>query len=299
MNKRITILKLDQVAGPNALEVFQKYGVEAGVTGYAIKRGTEPFKLKGKFFAAQGIEPGGDLLDQMCCEYWTSTKAEGTIGKAYSIGGFEAKAEPTWESENGIRLVVPLEDIQDEIMSSYTIEGLNGEVKVVTYGEYPQSTFSVDESVKLTGLYENGVLKPTGKSYGAEGFDTERYYDGDKWHYEQDDYPEYEYNGEKYVLAKRAVYDNGDSRYFWSKVEPIEWLVDEKSGLAISRKCIVGGIPLKRNGVYLGNIDKTRVQKFIDNELSYDIQVKDKKLTKDIDNMMEEDILEEEKEKSL
>ncbi len=295
----MTILSLDQVQGDNMLDVLKNYGAAAAVTPYAVRRGTDAFILKGKYFAAKGIEPSGELLDQVVCEYWTSTKADGTIGRAYSMGGFSVNTEPSWTSENGIRLVVPLEEIQDKISDSYTIEGINGPVEVVTYGEYPQSIYKGDASRELFELYESGAMKPTGKTYGAEGYRVERFYDGDDRDYEQDEYNEYEYNGEKYVLAKRAVFDNGGDRYFWSKVEPIEWLVDEKSGLAVSKKCIVGGIPLKRNGVYFGNMDKTRVQKFIDNDLSYDIEPK-KVINKDIESMLEEEQEEEKaKEKSL
>ena len=284
MSKNFTILRLDQVIGDKRLEVFDNYGVDAEVTDYAVKRGTEGFKLKGKYFAANGMEPEGNLLDKMCCEYWTSTKADGTLGSAYSVGRLEAHQEASWDSENGIRLVVPLSEIQDDIIDSYTVSGKNGDVTVVTYGEYPQTVIIGDESKKLTELYEDGVMKPTGKSYGAEGYNVERYYDGNKWKYEESDYQEYELDGERYVLAERAVWDNGDSnRYFWSKVEPVEWLVDEKSGLAISKKCIVGGIPLKRNGLYLGNINKTRVQSFIDNNLVYDLMSQEKSLKKEMD----------------
>ena len=299
MRKRFTIPSLEQVSGDKMLDVLKRYGIVAGVTEYAAKRGAETYKLKGKYFVSKGMEPRGDLLNQTCCDYWTSTKADGSIGKAYTVSEFEINAEPSWTSENGIRLIVPLEDIQDEIEDSYTISGMNGDIKVVLYGEYPQSVVSHDEARELYRLYEDGVMKPTGKKYGAEGYSVERFYDGDERDYEVDDYLEYELDGVKYVLAKCSVFDNGFGRYFWSRVEPIEWLVDEATGLAISKKCIVGGIPLKRNGLYLGNINKTKVQKFIDNELSCDIEVKRNIVRKAIDGMMDETVEELENEKSL
>lgn len=296
MSKRFTILRLDQVIGDKKLEVFKNYGVDAEVTGYAVRRGTESFKLKGKYFAANGVEPEGSLLDKNVCEYWTSTKADGTLGAAYSVGRLDAHKEASWDSENGIRLVVPLSDIQDDIVDSYTISGKDGDINVVTYGEYPQTVITGDEKERITELYENGTMKPTGKTYGAEGFRVERYYDGNDFKYEETEYQEYELDGEKYVLAERAVFDNGDSsRKFWAKVEPIEWLVDEKSGLAVSKKVIVGGIPLKRNGLYTGNINKTRVQNFIDNDLAYDIQpTKKMNLDKNIDNDVDDMFMDEE-----
>ena len=60
----------------------------------------------------------------------------------------------------------------------------------------------------------------------------------------------------------------------WVEVTPVEWLVDEKTGLAITKKCILGGIPLSRKGIFLGDFEKTLVQDFIDNEFSYDVNKK-------------------------
>ena len=67
MIKRFTIPSLEQVFGNNMLDVLKRYGIVAGVTEYAAKC----------------IEPRGDLLNKTCCDYWTSTKADGSIGKAY------------------------------------------------------------------------------------------------------------------------------------------------------------------------------------------------------------------------
>lgn len=67
MIKRFTIPSLEQVSGNNMLDVLKRYGIVAGVIEYAAK----------------GIEQKGDLLNNTCCDYWTSTNADGSIGKAY------------------------------------------------------------------------------------------------------------------------------------------------------------------------------------------------------------------------
>ena len=77
------------------LDVLKRYGIVAGVTEYAAK----------------GIEPKGGLLNNTCCDYWTSTNADCSIGKAYTVGGFEITSEPSWTSENGIRLIVPIKEL--------------------------------------------------------------------------------------------------------------------------------------------------------------------------------------------
>ena len=93
MEKKFTVLRLDQIVGEGMLDVFKRYGCEAEVTDYAIKRGTVPFKLKGKYFAANGLEVESSLLNKKCCDYWTSTKVEGSIRKAYSYGRFNCNGE--------------------------------------------------------------------------------------------------------------------------------------------------------------------------------------------------------------
>lgn len=267
MNSNFTVLRLDQIIGPNQLDVFKRYGTESAPSMYAVRRGVEDFILKGKYYAAKNMEVKGTLLDKACCEYWTSTRVEGSIAKCYAFGKLDAIPEAAWSDNNGIRLVVPLDVIKDKITDSYTIQGEGGDVKVVVYGEYPQDVLKTEEKYEMNAVYNDGEAKPTGKTYSAVGYKTEMFYDGNERHFERDEYPEYEYKGEKYVLGKNAYFHNGDSRFFWAKVQPIEWIVDEESGLAITKDCIVGGVPISRKGVYLGNFDKTLVQDFIDSDL--------------------------------
>ncbi|MBP5678697.1 MAG: hypothetical protein J6X28_02585 [Bacilli bacterium] len=268
---KLEVLRLDQIIGDHALNVFSRFGKEASPTGYAIERGVNESILREKAFLAKGLEPIPSLLNKEYCEYWTSTKVEGTISKCFSYGGLEAKAEPAWNEDNGIRIVASLEELQPYIRNSYTILNNDKDVLVVTAGEYPQDVVDGEGRYLMNTLYREGSVIPTGKTYRAVGYRTELFYDGNSRHFERDLYPEFEYNGDKYVLAKTACFHNGDSRYFWSKVRPIEWIVDEDSGLAITKDCIVGGIPLNRKGVFLGDFDKTLVQDFIDNDFLNDV----------------------------
>lgn len=283
-NNKYTILSLNQVYGEGRLDVFNKYGSDAEVTDYAISRGTDYYPLKGKYFSENGLPVESPLLDKKVCDYWTSTKVENSACNCYSYGRVGINKEVVWSDNNGIRVVVPFEEIKGNITKSYTKDFGKGKVTVVECGEYPQRVLSYKEKEAIDELYENGELKPTGKYYSAWGYKNELFYDGTDRKFERDEYPEYEYNGMKFVKAKKAVYENGSRRDIWAVVEPIEWLIDDKTRLAVTKKCIVGGIPISRKGIYLGNFDKTMVQHFLSEEFAYDIYNKNV----DLKNMFEE-----------
>lgn len=283
-NNKFTVLSLDQVYGERRLDVFNKYGSDAEVTAFAISRGADYYPLKGKYFAENGLPVESPLLDKRVCDYWTTTKVDGSASKCYSYGRMGANKETAWDDNNGIRIVVPFEEIKNDIKKTHEEDYGKGKFTVVEYGEYPQRVLNYEEKQALNELYENGELKPTGKYYSVWGYSNELFYDGTDRKFERDEYPEYEYNGMKFVKAKRAVYENGDNRTIWAVVEPVEWIIDEKSRLAITKKCITGGIPLSRKGIYLGNFDKTLVQRFLNEEFAYDISSKKVEL----DNMLDE-----------
>ena len=278
--KKFSVLSVEQVFGDGKLDVFRKYGSDAEVTDYAISRGTDYFPLKSKYFIEKGIKIDSPLLNKKVCDYWTSSKVDGSMSKCFSYGKLGINQEAAWSDDNGIRVVVPFKSIKKEVIKSNTEDYGNGEVRTVLYGAYPQRVLNHLEMNYLDKALENGELKPTGKKYAAWGNKNELFSDGCERNFERDEFAEYEYNGVKYVKGNKAVFENGSNRRIWAVVEPIEWIVDEKTGLAITKKCIIGGIPLNRKGIFLGDFESTLVQDFIDNEFSYDISLTHKELDK-------------------
>lgn len=283
-NKKFSVLNLSQVYGDGKLDVFNRYGSEAEVTDYAISRGTDYYPLKGKYLKGKGLPSDSPLNDKKACDYWTSSRIDGSASKCYAYGKYGASPTAVWSDNLGTRVAVPVEDIKNEIVSSYTEDYGNGEFTTLVYGEYPIHVLSYDEKHTLDNLYKNNELRPTGKTYAAWGIKTELFFDGVERNVERDEYPEYEYNGMKFVKANNAVFENGGDRSIWAVVEPVEWLLDEKSGLAITKNCILGGIPLNRKGIYFGNFDNTMVQEFLDTEFVYDISNKDVIIKNSTDN---------------
>lgn len=265
--KSYTVLRMDQVYGNNKLDVFNRYGSETEVTSFAISRGTEYYQLK-------GVDNVSPLAGRYVCEYWTSTKVDNSVSKCYVYGRQKLSEEVAWNDNIGVRIAIPLDQIRDEIEGTYSEEYGRGEIKVVIYGEYPQEVLSTEDEKKLNDYYEAGQLKATGKSYSAWGYCNELFYDGTERVFERDQYPEFEFKGKKFVRAKNSVFENGTSRDIWVEVTPVEWLVDERTGLAVTKKCILGGIPLSRKGIFLGDFERTLVQDFLDNEFSYDVNKK-------------------------
>lgn len=273
--KDYSVLGLNDVFGNGKLDVFNRYGSEAEVTDYVISRGVEFYPLKEKDFIEKKMKVQSPVLNKNICDYWTSSKAGDHVSKFYTYGRLNLHADTAWSDNNGVRIAVPFEQIKDEIESSYTEDFGKGEVTTVIFGEYPQSILGLQEKIALNKLYENKELESTDKYYSAWGNRNELFYDGAERTFERDEYPEFKYNGMKFVRAKKSVFENGSDRIVWSIVEPVEWIIDEKSGLAITKKCIIGGIPLNRKGILLGNFDHTLVQEFIVNEFSKDILNKD------------------------
>lgn len=275
MKKHFTQLTLDQVYGPKKLDVFKRFGTEAAPTDFAEIRGAESYPLKGMYFAEAGTEIDPIFLNKKFCDYWLDTKGKNDH-KCFTYGKLSVEEEFVAEFTNGVRVVVPYDEIKDEIISTRTVDYGKGPVTIVTFGEYPQEELPRD----FYKTYESGEVKPIGKTVGVWGITCERFYDGDEIKFEKTESPVYEYNGQKVMPTKRAVFDTLSSRSVWVRVSPVEWILDEETGLCISKDCLLGGLPMSRIGLYL---NKSTVQKFLDNVFAYDI---DNSL--DLDMMVED-----------
>lgn len=135
-----------------------------------------------------------------------------------------------YEMMAGIRPIVPFQKIANGIISKCINE--DG-ILEVEYGYYPQNILISDEGEQtqwinntLYANYTNNVYKPN----------------------DMNSLSEHEYNGNRYIIfytmfSKQEAYSeklsDGSSvdpeKTYFIKVEPIKWLVDKKSGLAISK----------------------------------------------------------------
>ena len=78
------------------------------------------------------------------------------------------------------------------------------------------------------------------------------------------------FHKEKYSLSNGESYKNGD--IVWVEVQPVKWLVDEKSHIMITEKIIFAGVQFnKDNNYYTEDFDKTNIKAFMDRYLSKEI----------------------------
>ena len=284
-----SILRLDQIEGDNRLGIFDKVGADAEVTGFANYRGARSFPLIGKYFASQNLPVESPVLNKKCAKYWTSTKDPDSPLKCYAYGKAHTQTVTPRSDDVGVRVCVPIDEIKDQITDIETVDYGKGEVKVAKFGEYPKDLLSWEESRELNKLYESGEMKPTGKSYTVSGYRIELYYDGQEKHYEQDECEEYTINGKKYAKVQPAVYEDDifGRSYRWVEVKPIEWYLDEESGLAVSKDIIIGGMPMTRAPLYFGNFDNTIISDFLNEEFAIDSRIVENKKEM-IDEMLED-----------
>ena len=151
----------------------------------------------------------------------------------------------------------------------------------IEYGEYPQNAPSATMQKKLEKEYKKGMNK-TGRSYTFSSSPCDDF----KTLFKPITYDEYEYHGKKYIRVRaiaeypdyESILSNGlackDGDYFWVQVSPVKWLIDDKTGLLISKKGLVAGIGFGDVKYYDGmsyDFDKSELKKYLDTHMIHDL----------------------------
>ena len=125
-------------------------------------------------------------------------------------------------------------------------------------GEYPQT--KVDEELK----------KELNKAReGRDIFLTGKYYTSLYGEYEvPEKIAEYRYKGNQYVHIGYCF----DESIEWFKVEPIKWLIDAETKLAVSEKILVAGIKYDRLQL-INKYNSTSVKKYLDNYFGNELYI--------------------------
>lgn len=137
-------------------------------------------------------------------------------------------------------------------------------------GSYPQTIVSDEVERKLKKLYNKGTLGKTGHTFT---FDSRNYNEYDK-SFMPRTIEEYQYGGARYVRVQCLDSDPGilsnnekakTGEFYWVKVEPITWLVDEKKNIMVSERLLFSGIQFDNNNSYDGDFKKTFANKYLNN----------------------------------
>ena len=256
----LTFLTEEQVFGDSQLDILKKYGTKCAITDFSILLGGS---VSSDDYTIEGTS-GKDRTGL----WWTKSPHSGDVYVVHKGGGRNYLYHR--ERFCGIRPALPYSSISK--LTSNNVREKNG-ILEVEYGEYPQTVVSKKFGIMLETLLEaisySDKIKKTGKIYTINSYYCQSVI-------------EYEYCGKKYIrfvgnhkgegkmLSDGRIIQEGYP--YWVAVEPIKWIVDEKTNIALSKKIIFSGREFGINAVrYEGNFKKTEIKEFLDTILAKDI----------------------------
>ena len=273
----LTLLSEGQIWGNSRepqLEVIKKYGTQAAITDLCI--------LTGCYFDKFNIADNNYNIDEdrsltgRTSWFWTRSDDGDNDVRAVSKTGART-TNFRYERNGAVRPALQSSVISSKI-SPNRVRGYNG-TEEVEYGEYPQNAADSRMQNILESEYNRGMNK-TRRSYT---FDSVKYDDYDTG-FKPVTYEEYEYQGKEYIrikansdfggnkfkLSNGVEYRNGD--YVWVEVSPVKWLIDDRTGILISKKGLVSGIRfLDGRTNYKGDFDRTEMKEYLDRYMLRDL----------------------------
>ena len=269
----LTLLSGGQIWGnsnESQLEVIRKYGTKAAITDLCV--------LTGSYLCEDtdyNIDEDRSLTGRTSW-FWTRSDDGDNDVRAVHDAGFRF-SKYRYGRSGAVRPALQSSVIFSQI-SPNRVRGYNG-TEEVEYGEYPQNAADSRMQNILESEYNRGMNK-TGRSYT---FDSVKYDDYDTG-FKPVTYEEYEFQGKKYIrikansdfgdnefkLSNGVEYGNGD--YVWVEVSPVKWLIDDRTGILISKKGLVSGIRfLDKNTNYKGDFDRTEMKEYLDRYMLRDL----------------------------
>ena len=259
-----TFLTEEQIFGNDQLDILKKYGTKCAITDFSI--------LLGGYVLGDYYTSEGNSIKDRTGFWWTKIPFDNAVCVVGSFG------DRSWDDVDsrygGARPALPYSSISS--IASNKVRGRNG-ILEVEYGEYPQTIVLEDFARTLERAYLNRTINQTGKSYTTDSVK----YEDTHIPLQPRTHIEYEYNGRKYirfvgdsncsgrVLSDDRTVQNGV--VYWVEVEPIKWMIDEKTNIALSKKIIFSGVQFNRESNYKGDFSTTDIKKFIDEYFSKDI----------------------------
>ena len=250
----LTLLDVDEVSNPNTMiKVLGMYGLNAHATDLAMVTGCLPVS---QFSSVIGRS------------YWL--KANGCYLNQKIFDSDRGVTTVYCTERDAIRPVLLPANFKDVVANSYQVDlGFNVNIDVVDYGEYPQIAPRLSVQAELGENYVSNNLKTTGREYtfDAAGSST-------RYPFKPVTYPEYEYNGEKYIRVKvnslakfRFILSNSvhynDGEYVWIQVKPVTWLIDYENRKLISCDILLAGIPFTSEDNYTLGYEGSGIKEYL------------------------------------
>lgn len=251
------------------LEILEKRGTIAPITDFSI--------LLGGYVSNYHYYNNSNSLEDRSGWYWTSSDKDNDARVVCRDG--DCYYFRVNRRTGGARPALPYSSIRN--ICSNGVRGRDG-ILEVEYGEYPQKVASkrLQGELERSYNYNQSSIRKTGKTYIADS----RKYDEDNKKFSAQIIEEYLFDdGKKYVRVKANFYYDGrefklsngeiynDGDYVWVEVQPIKWLIDEKSDIALSERLLFAGVQFKHERNYKGDFSTTDIKEFMDKHFSKDI----------------------------
>lgn len=251
------------------LEILEKRGTSAPITDFYILLGGT---------VLDNYNNSNSLEDRTGFFYWTSS--DNKENDAYVVCGNGSRYDGVVDIRTfGARPALSYSSIRN--ISSNAVRGRDG-ILEVEYGEYPQKVASkrLQDELERAYNYNQSSIKKTGKTYTTDSRKynalSEKFSAQIIEEYSFDDGKKYVrvkansfYDGNEFMLSNGEKYKDGD--YVWVEVQPIKWLIDEKSDIALSEKLLFAGVQFNHERNYKGDFRTTDIKKFMDRYFSKDI----------------------------
>ena len=272
-NQDLTLLSEGQIWGNSSeprLEVIRKYGIKSAITDLCVLTGSHLCED-----TDQNIDEDKSLTGRTSW-FWTRSDDNDNDVRAVNKHG-DRDDLFRYLRYGAVRPALQSSVIFSQIFPN-RVMGYNG-IEEVEYGEYPQNAADSRMQNILESEYNRGMNK-TGRSYT---FDSVKYDDYDTG-FNPVTYEEYEYQGKKYIriransdfdgnkfkLSNGVEYRDGD--YVWVEVSPVKWLIDDRTGILVSKIGLVSGIRfLDRNHNYKGDFSRTEMKEYLDRYMIRDL----------------------------
>ncbi len=191
----------------------------------------------------------GDKYEDYIEYYWTKDSAD--FGEVQCVSRDTAhfiskKAIKNASYSSNDCTICPVLKMSPEMFSKFSKK------KRVTYGEYPQYKVIDDKlNDKLNNLFRKNSLFKTGKSFSLIFNGNLKSYD------------EYELEGYKYIYFSPSS--------DWIRVDPVEWIVNEKTCSLISTMGLLSGVQFDNKNGYYGKFEDTNMYKFLNETMLPDL----------------------------
>ena len=267
-----TFLTQEQCFKSDKLDIFKKRGTKAAITDFSVLLGG---------WVWEHAENDSSLEGRTGC-YWTKSDDGDTNARVVEDNGYNGSSccRNVQKRYIGARPALPFSSIGSIPTNGESVKRARDGILEVEYGYYPQKAVSKDMQERLERAYRSESISKTRNIYTTDSVDHNK----DDTSFQPQTHQEYEYNGKRYVRVKANSYYDGydftlsngeqyrDGDNVWVEVQPVKWLVDEKSRMMITEKIIFAGVQFnKERNYHTRDFDRTDIKTFMNRYLSKDL----------------------------